>query len=307
MKIRFGYAGAHIFDRATGLNVLMDEVDVPPSDWSVAPRYMSFALTNACELACSYCYASKAPAKLPSERVRRWAGALDAKGCFGIGFGGGEPTLYPGFATLCRDLHNDTRLAITMTTHGHRFSGTLVDQLAGNVDFIRLSMDGMDAIYEQSRGRPFTQFREKMALVRVTARFGINYVVNDDTIAELPRAADFVFDNGAEELLLLPQLTTDGKLSLRHDTLDRLSAWAREHHQRCRLATSSHGGHHIDAPMLMTADPRFESFDFMHVDAFGTLKFSAFQQRGRPLKVGDDIVKCIQEMRTDILAREKHQ
>ena len=94
-----------------------------------------------------------------------------------------------------------------MTTHGHRYNAALVDQLAGHVDFIRLSMDGIGPTYERLRGRPFAQFKEKMALVCATARFGINYVVNDDTLGDLPQAADFVFASGAEELFLLPQLT----------------------------------------------------------------------------------------------------
>jgi hypothetical protein len=37
-----------MFDRTSGLNILVDEISVPPENWSVAPRYVSFALTNSC-------------------------------------------------------------------------------------------------------------------------------------------------------------------------------------------------------------------------------------------------------------------
>lgn len=51
-KIRLSEAGVHLFDRVSGLNVLLDEVDVPQEQVSPAPRYLSVALTNACELRC---------------------------------------------------------------------------------------------------------------------------------------------------------------------------------------------------------------------------------------------------------------
>src|SRR5688572_26068527 len=94
MKIRAGPDGIQMFDRVTGLNVLLDEVSVPSASWAQAPRYISMALTNACDLACPYCYAPKDPAILDFERVVTWLHELDEHGCLGVGFGGGEPTLY---------------------------------------------------------------------------------------------------------------------------------------------------------------------------------------------------------------------
>ena len=300
MKVRYGYAGVHMFDRGTGLNVLLDDVSVAPTQWSVAPRYVSFALTNACELTCSYCYVAKTPAKLSPERLHLWARELDEAGCFGIGFGGGEPTLFPGFANLCRELHRSTDLAITLTTHGHRFDSSLVDQLSGNVEFIRLSMDGIGSTYERLRGRPFHTFREKLDKVRSTARFGINYVVNKETIDDLPKAADFAFESGAEELLLLPETAFGGSLSLGPELMDRLSGWVRENYGRRRLAVSAHSGKHIDAPMLLISRPEHESFDFMHVDAFGTLKVSAFAESGIRLRDSDSLIANIRRLRNAI-------
>jgi len=42
-KMRFSEAGVHLFDRLSGLNVLLDEVEVPPERVSPAPRYLSVA------------------------------------------------------------------------------------------------------------------------------------------------------------------------------------------------------------------------------------------------------------------------
>src|SRR5947207_1429021 len=96
-KVRLGPSGVHLFDRLSGLNILIDEI-VPPEDaWSKAPRQVSIALTNACDLRCAYCFAPKSRSVLPLENVRKWLHELDAHGTIGVGFGGGEPTLFPGF------------------------------------------------------------------------------------------------------------------------------------------------------------------------------------------------------------------
>jgi MoaA/NifB/PqqE/SkfB family radical SAM enzyme len=296
MKTRSGYSGVHMFDRNSGVNILLDEVAVAPAQWSVAPRYVSIALTNACELNCSYCYASKEPARLNAERVAAWATELDHGDCFGIGFGGGEPTIYPGFAALCTSIHATTNLALSMTTHGHRFTPRLTQQLCGNIEFIRLSMDGIGNTYERLRGRPFSSFAEKLGLVKATARFGVNFVVNEDTIGDLERGADFAFEHGAEEFLLLPETGMGGALTVRPETMERLSEWVRKNYQRCRLATSAHGGALIDAPMLMQSVAQYESFDFMHIDAFGVIKTSAFAKTGVVLGDGS-VIDSIQQLR----------
>lgn len=45
-KIRLSAAGVHLFDRVSGMNVLLDEVSVPAEQFSRAPRYLSVALTR---------------------------------------------------------------------------------------------------------------------------------------------------------------------------------------------------------------------------------------------------------------------
>lgn len=47
--------GLRLFDRQSGLNALFEKVKVPEHLWVEAPRYVSVALTNACDLRDSYC------------------------------------------------------------------------------------------------------------------------------------------------------------------------------------------------------------------------------------------------------------
>src|SRR5947208_772980 len=110
-KVRPGPSGVHLFNRSIGLNVLLDELAVPPECWSRAPRQVSIALTNACDLHCPYCFAPKHSACARFELVTRWLTELDENGTLGVGFGGGEPTLYRRFAELCLYATQNTGLA----------------------------------------------------------------------------------------------------------------------------------------------------------------------------------------------------
>jgi MoaA/NifB/PqqE/SkfB family radical SAM enzyme len=192
MKIRFDANGAHLFDRRSGMNALLDNLALPPSVWQPMPRFVSIALTNACDLACLFCYAPKHRANLSLERVVSWAHELDRGGCLGIGFGGGEPTLYPRFSTLCKRITEETELAVSFTTHGHHLTKELAAELSGNVHFMRVSMDGVRDTYTSIRGRPFAELLEKLDVAKTIAPFGINYVVNSDTVACLDEAAEAI-------------------------------------------------------------------------------------------------------------------
>jgi|HubBroStandDraft_2_1064218.scaffolds.fasta_scaffold135952_1 MoaA/NifB/PqqE/SkfB family radical SAM enzyme len=144
-------SGLHLFCRRTGLNVLCDEIRVPPTLWASAPQQISVALTNACDLACSYCYAPKNRAELDIATLVIWLHELDANGCLAVGFGGGEPVLHRHFVELCQHVAKETALAVTFTTHAQRVDEALADRIRGNVHFVRVSMDGVGATYEMLR------------------------------------------------------------------------------------------------------------------------------------------------------------
>jgi sulfatase maturation enzyme AslB (radical SAM superfamily) len=139
VKVRNGPSGVHLFDRSTGLNILLDKIQTPLITWAAAPRQVSIALTNACDLACPYCYAPKRPARLAVAQVAGWLDELDANGCFGVGFGGGEPTLHHGLTEICQYAATKTGLAVTFTTHAHHLNKHLIAALSGSVHFVRVS------------------------------------------------------------------------------------------------------------------------------------------------------------------------
>jgi sulfatase maturation enzyme AslB (radical SAM superfamily) len=293
-KIRLSEAGMHLFDRESGLNVLLEEVKVPAAQFSRAPRYLSVALTNACELHCRYCYAPKHAAALDTGRVAAWAVELDRAGCLGIGFGGGEPTARRGFARLCAQIAESTSMAVTFTTHGHRLTPELADALRGSVHFARLSVDGAGATYERLRGRPYSAVISAAALLRSVAPIGINTVVNADTIGELDAIAEFACEAGATELLLLPQQPTASTAGISGADAERLARWIRSTRTPVRLAISRSG---IEASVSAAeAIPGERPLDaHMHVDAGGVLRPHAYATAGVP--VGDSILDAVQALR----------
>jgi MoaA/NifB/PqqE/SkfB family radical SAM enzyme len=281
VKIRAGPDGIHLFSRSSGVNVLIDKVSVSPASWSTAPRQLSVALTNACDLSCRYCYAPKSRARLDMERLLAWLQQFDTAGCLGVGFGGGEPTLYREFSLLCKLASKTTQLAISFTTHGHRLNEQLASELKGHVHFIRVSMDGVGTTYESLRGKDFKKLCQSLEIARSVAPFGINFVVNAATLPDLDAAVALANEFGAAEFLLLPERPTRDGLGIDENTREELRAWVIASRMAVRLAISE-----TDADGLPTCDPLQNERglrSYAHVDATGTLKRSSFDSVGVPI------------------------
>ncbi|MCC6597650.1 MAG: radical SAM protein [Alphaproteobacteria bacterium] len=293
-KTRLGPDGFHLFNRETGINILVDELEIPESRWSPAPRQVSIALTNACDLLCSHCYAPKHKAKLDFSLLAGWLRILDLNGCMGVGFGGGEPTLYPKFAELCEFAANETNLAVTMTTHGHRLDESLVKKIADKIHFVRVSMDGVGSTYESIRGRSFDSLVRKIKLLKEVSSFGINFVVNSSTIKELDEAARISDDLGASELLLLPEVPVGKGVGIDKDTEADMQKWVQNYQGSVRLAISE--THTAGIPVCEPFEKETGVSAYAHIDANGTLKRYSFGQDGILIE-GDNIMDALQALR----------
>lgn len=278
LKVRIGPSGVHIFNRTTGWNVLLDEAPVPPALWAPAPRQVSVALTNACDLACPYCYAPKVPARLDAERVASWLNELDVNGCLGIGFGGGEPTLHRHFAELCQHAAQKTGLAVTFTTHSHHLDDALMAALSGSVHFVRVSMDGIGATYEALRGRPFESLRRRLDMLHQLAPFGINFVVNARTLPDLDAATVLAGEVGAAEFLLLPEQPVRGRGGIDDHTIQELHRWVASYRGTVPLTISEAGGDGLPVSNPLPGETGLRAY--AHIDATGVIKRSSFDDRG---------------------------
>jgi sulfatase maturation enzyme AslB (radical SAM superfamily) len=280
-RLRLGPCGVHLFNRRFGVNVLLDEVVVPKEFWSWAPRQVSIALTNACDLNCPYCFAPKHNACARFDQVVGWLTELDENGTLGVGFGGGEPTLHPRFADLCSYAAKNTGLAVTFTTHGHRLTERLLAKLVGNVHFVRVSMDGVAGTYEWLRGRSFRMLQSQMRFIREVAPFGINYVVNADTIGELNVAIDVAAEVDASEILLLPEQSARSRQGIDIDTFRKLRDWVAGYRGPVRLAISEYAAAGMPACDPLPGENGLRAY--AHITAEGIVKRTSFDASGVPV------------------------
>lgn len=283
MKSRISPNGVHFFDRLSGLNVLLDELRPDEAIWSSSPRQVSIALTNVCDLHCAYCYAPKHKASLHTDHVLGWLEELDTGGCLGIGFGGGEPTLHPGFVDICKRAAGETRLAVTFTTHGHHLTPQLIERLKGSIHFARISVDGVGRTYEEQRGKQFSSLLRGIESIATLSPFGINVVINERTVAELDVLSELAQKVGASELLLLPQQATTAVAKTDEVVGRALQDWASNYRGKVRLAVSEAG-----ASGLPTCDPLPDERGlraYAHIDATGILRESSYSPVGA--KIGD--------------------
>lgn len=283
MKPRIGPNGVHLFDRISGLNVLLDELRPEEAVWSTSPRQVSIALTNVCDLHCAYCYAPKHKASLHTDQVLGWLKELDIEGCLGVGFGGGEPTLHHDFVDICKRVAGETQLAVTFTTHGHRLTPQLVERLKGSIHFARISVDGVGRTYEEQRGKQFSSLLRGIESVATLSPFGLNVVVNERTVAELDAMSELAQEVGASELLLLPQQATTAVASIDGVVGQALRDWVSNYRGKVRLAVSEAG-----ASGLPTCDPLPDEQGlqaYAHIDASGMLRASSYSPAGA--KIGE--------------------
>ena len=280
IKTRRTALGTHVFDRRTGMNLFIDQpgADVPVV---LAPRQVSVALTNACDLRCSYCYAPKSPGRHDTATVVSWVKELDVHGCFGVGFGGGEPTLLAGFPELCQLVAAQTGLAVTFTTHGHHLTASVCARLAGAVHFIRISMDGVGQTYEKLRGRPFGALLDRISDVRNVAPFGINVVVNEQTVHELNEVADVAAQVGARELLLLPQQATARWHGIDDVTLSGMRSWLDRYRGPLAVTIGASGIAGLPVTVPVPGEQPLDAY--AHITADGVLKRSSYQAGGPPI------------------------
>ncbi|MDD1012204.1 radical SAM protein [Pseudomonas rubra] len=294
MKSRNGPNGVHLFDRISGLNLLLDELRPEETVWSTSPRQISVALTNVCDLHCAYCYAPKHKASLHTDQVLGWLKELDTEGCLGVGFGGGEPTLHPDFVDICKRVAGETQLAVTFTTHGHRLTPQLVERLKGSIHFARISVDGVGRTYEEQRGRQFSSLLKGMESIAALSPFGLNVVVNERTVAELDAMSELAQNVGASELLLLPQQATTAVASMDGVVGRALQVWVANYRGKVRLAVSEAG-----ASGLPTCNPLPDERGlqaYAHIDASGTLRASSYSPAGA--KIGDaGVLSALQRLR----------
>ena len=131
---------------------------------SVLPGTINIFVNSLCNFACKHCYATFqdiAGAKLPkldesdaAAIIRQIANEPlgDHLLARKITFVGGEPTLHPALPSLVK-LAKDLGLVTAVITNGLTLNPRYLEKLAGKLDWVGLSIDGLDGATNQQIGR----------------------------------------------------------------------------------------------------------------------------------------------------------
>jgi MoaA/NifB/PqqE/SkfB family radical SAM enzyme len=280
VKLRYESRGLHFYDRVTGYHVLLDENPVPQELWSRAPSLVSIALTNVCDLACAFCYAPKSTHQLLFGDLLRWCKELDTLGTLEVAFGGGEPTLYRELSELCAAIWEETKLGISITTHGHHLNPDLIARLHGKVSNLRLSVDAPEPIYSVIRGRPLSRIEANIEAINNQIPVGVNTVINSMTLEHLDELAPLIEKWQVTDWLLLPE-TRGGQFTLTTEEWNKFSDWLTANTGRFQLNVTYDARPYLSCPFLFTEEP---DQDYVHISADGYLRLCSYERGGVLLK-----------------------
>ena len=139
-------------------------------------------------------------------------------------------------------------------------------------------MDGMYKTYEKLRGRSFSALTNNLHIISDMLKFGINYVVNAETLPQLNEAIDFAERIGASEFLLLPEQPTRNAVGISQDTRLQLQDFVKNYSSNIRLSVSELGADGF--PICNPWGNNCDNLSYAHIDALGIIKNSSYDSKG---------------------------
>lgn len=296
MKLRVEPQGLHYYCRRSGTHVLLDEIETRETAYSKGPRTVSIAITDECDFTCSYCYVNLKDRYLLTEDILKYCKELDSLGTFDIAFGGGEPTLHPDLVRICQSIWKETKLGISITTHGHHLTEDLVLKLKDNISFLRISIDGVEPIYSTLRKKPLTDLLPKLRLLKNNIPFGINAVMNKLTIPHLDELKKLFIEYEAFELLLLP-MWNKGKYVLTNKEWDTLNEWILVNHKEIPIRISSEAKGFLKLPYLFDNAEWDNDYGFIGIDK--TFRKNSFTKDGLKIENYERLEELLIDWKND--------
>ncbi len=260
-----------LFERDTGLNVLLEGEETAHLT-RLAPRTLLVAITNACNMTCSFCYRDLESRSLwRYDTLLQFCREIDEWGVLEVAFGGGEPMLFPNWAEFINELHTTTRLCLNFTTNGTLLTEDFLQAIAGKYGQIRVS------IYEDNHWADTLQL-----LTRCQARFGINWLITPAELPTLETKFLQLLSMGVRDFLLLSYKGDDPALHLRPEHYAQFSAFLNKiHSQLGSLVTLKldvcWGDTLPDVPRLFGTGDCGAGDDFLSITSDKHVKACSFQ------------------------------
>ena len=185
-----------------------------------------------------------------------------------------------------------------MTTHGHNLNDQLLNRLKGNVQFFRVSMDGVGYTYESIRCRSFKVLIERIVSLRRVSRFGINFLVNSLTIGDIDAAIQLASDLGASEFLLIPERRAGKDSGIDETTKTCLQRWINGYNGNIPLAISEDGVEGI--PLCNPFKSETGLTAFAHINASGILQRTSFDSAGVLIQ-GEGVMAALDKLNQEAI------
>jgi len=277
LKIRKEQSGLHLFDRVSGYHVLLDEVKVNPNELSISPRTVSIAITDSCDLNCSNCYMEKKGNFLKKNQVFTWCKELDSLGTLDIALGGGEPTLHPDLIDICKYIWKETKMGVTITTHGYNLTEKFIDEIKNFISILRISIDGNEISHFERRKKRFSDLLPILKYLNGRVKFGLNFLLNKDTINMLDDNLIFAKGVCAEELLILP-MVVNGEFALNNNNWETLNNWLSSNYKDFPIRITDSAKEHLTVPILFKDSLSEKSYAYISADK--KWKVNSFAKNG---------------------------
>jgi len=160
--------------------------------------YLRLAVTDRCNLRCTYCMPAEGIAYLPEKKLLSWeemlriVHVLNQLGIRKIRITGGEPFVRPGLMDFLQELAKIENLEICLTTNGVLLENHLDSLLNLGIKNVNLSLDSLDSerFFKITRRNDFDQvYQNLMRLIEANFKVKLNAVVmhgmNDNDILPL--------------------------------------------------------------------------------------------------------------------------
>lgn len=258
-----------------------------------------FGITNACNLACSYCSRDAGrPSTWTVDTAAELLEKLAAAGVLEVAFGGGEPFAFRGFADLLARLFRTTPLALHVTTNGTLLTDELLAMVAPMLGQLRLSL------HENVAWRT--------AAARLSAagvRWGPNVLVDARTLDELPAVLRDVQALGASDVSLLSYVGPDPARHPSAADLARCADIVRASPLPCRVSVCF--GQRLGVDRLQAGlEPVAycaAGIDFVTITPDRRLQACSFQDDGQPFVDAADLLQQWRARHASLLAPSRRR
>lgn len=274
-----------LFDRSRGLNVRVQTKETQHLRQQ-APRTVMFGITNACNLACSFCSRDHAAASSWTvDSAFAFLSDLAARGVAEVAFGGGEPLVFRGFDVLLERLWNETPLALNVTTNGTLLTKERVARIAPWVGEVRVSL------YEDN---PWEDALRNLAAAGVSR--GANVIVTRATVPTLESLLQRVAATECRDVALLRYVGPDSSEHLTRDDELNVEAIIARSPVRIRVSTCF-GDRFPTLPRLVNTGDCGAGEDFLVVTSDRRSKACSFQTTTHAISTAHALVNEWSERR----------